>query len=419
MTFQSREPGLFGFQMKKVTRSHQPMKPRTFAIIVCLLFIRFCVCAAEQITRQKFESGGKSRTYYILVPPSVKPDTKVPLVILLHGSGRNGLSLVEKWKDLAHQEGFIVVGPDASDTSGWRMPEDAPEFIYELAEMLIKRYPIATNRIYLFGHSAGAVMSLNLAMLESKYFAAVAVHAGSWRSENEFTLLDTATRKIPIKITVGDRDSFFSVDSVKKTAEALKSSGFAIEVLILKNHTHWYYDVASEINRDSWEFLKQHALTDERRHVPRTFKTDLNAVASQFNVLRSRAIDLLDRFYASESQLQTSDFVKEKAAVIEIARKQIQFLTDSAKAFREAGAVADATSRMKIATHFQEYFSLLAQAAAMHADSAELLRTRSELLLSDDEVNSVLIKRNELGRKADQLNREAEGLERRAAQLVQ
>lgn len=378
--------------------------------------------SAEQITKQKFESGGKSRTYYIFVPPSVKPERTVPLLILLHGSGRNGLSLVEKWKDLADQEGFIVVGPDAFDASGWRMPEDGPEFIYELAEMLIKKYSIDTNRIYLFGHSAGAVMALNLAMFESTYFAAVAVHAGSWRSDREFTFLSAATRKIPIKIIVGDRDSFFSVDSVNKTAEALKSEGFAIDVSILKNHTHWYYDIAGEINRDSWQFLKQHELTNERRHVPRTFKsgsTDLNAVAKQFNALRSRAIDLLDRFYVTDNQLQTMDFVKERAAVIEIARRQIQILTDSAKAFRDAGAVADATSRIKVATHFQQYFSLLAQAATKHADSTELLRTRSEVLLLDEELNSVVTKRNELSKKADQLNREAEDLERRASQLVQ
>lgn len=45
-----------------------------------------------------------------IVPASVKPGTPVPLLITLHGSSRNGLSLVEKWKELADKEGFIVVG---------------------------------------------------------------------------------------------------------------------------------------------------------------------------------------------------------------------------------------------------------------------------------------------------------------------
>ena len=398
------------------------MKPRRLATILCLLLTPVCASAADQITKEKFESEGKSRTYYIFVPPSVKPGTAVPLVVLLHGSGRNGLTLVEKWKDLANQEGFIVVGPDASHPSGWRMPEDAPEFIYELAEMLIKKYPVAPSRIYLFGHSAGAVMALNLAMFESTYFAAVAVHAGAWRSEKELSFLDAAKRKIPIKLMVGDRDSFFPVDAVNKTADVLKAGGFPIEVSILKNHTHWYYDRAPEINRDLWQFLKQHVLTEERRHVSRAFNsgtTDLNAIARQLNDHRMRASDLLQRFYATETQLEKKDFLKEKAAVTEAAREQIQILTETAKALRDAAAVADATSKIKIASRFQQYFSLLGRAATLRADSAEHLRTRSELLLSSEDWNSIVIKRDELSKKADQLNQEADDLERQADQLIQ
>ena len=32
------------------------------------------------------------------------------LTILLHGSGRNGLSLAGKWKEIAKQEGIIYEG---------------------------------------------------------------------------------------------------------------------------------------------------------------------------------------------------------------------------------------------------------------------------------------------------------------------
>src|SRR5688572_2967002 len=168
---------------------------KTLAILLALLAAALSVNAADQIAREKFKSEGKDRTYYIYVPGSLKPTVPVPLLITLHGSGRNGLSLVEKWKDIADEESFIVVGPDASNSSGWRMPEDGPEFIYDLAEMLIKKYPIAADRIYLFGHSAGAVFALNLAMFDSEYFAGVAFHAGAWRSDTELKLPEVASRK--------------------------------------------------------------------------------------------------------------------------------------------------------------------------------------------------------------------------------
>ena len=147
------------------------------ALLLLILLLPASVTADEKISKEKFDLQGKNRTYYLFVPASAKTAPVVSLVVLLHGSGRNGLSLVEKWKDLASKEGFIIVGPDASNNEGWRMPEDAPEFIYELVEMLVPKYSVEPHHIYLFGHSAGAVLALNLAMLESEYFAAVAVHA--------------------------------------------------------------------------------------------------------------------------------------------------------------------------------------------------------------------------------------------------
>jgi predicted esterase len=49
--------------------------------------------------------------------------------VLLHGSGRNGLSLVEKWKDLASKEGIILAGPDAANPNVWSPSEDGPDFL--------------------------------------------------------------------------------------------------------------------------------------------------------------------------------------------------------------------------------------------------------------------------------------------------
>src|SRR5262245_19093638 len=92
--------------------------------------------AADKISKETLDSQGKQRTYYLLAPDSTKQATSVPLIVLLHGSGRNGLSLMEKWKDLASREGIIIAGPDASDPRGWRVPEDGPAFIHDLVETL-------------------------------------------------------------------------------------------------------------------------------------------------------------------------------------------------------------------------------------------------------------------------------------------
>ena len=62
--------------------------------------------------------------------------------MLLHGSGRNGISLVEKWKDLAKKEKVIIVGPDALNSQAWNIPGDGPDFIHELVEALKAKYPV-------------------------------------------------------------------------------------------------------------------------------------------------------------------------------------------------------------------------------------------------------------------------------------
>lgn len=223
------------------------------------------------ITKELITSNGKKRAYYLFVPDGLKASAPVPLVVLLHGSGRNGNSLAEKWKDLAKKEGFIIVGPDASDSAGWRVPEDGPDFIHEMVEFLKTKHPVNARRVYLFGHSAGAGQALYLSLMESEYFAATAIHAGAL-NEGGFALIERAARKIPIGIWVGTNDDYFPLPTVRATRDALKEAGIPVELTEIKGHTHWYYDRAPEINRNAWEFLKKYELAEDPRYQQYQFK---------------------------------------------------------------------------------------------------------------------------------------------------
>jgi poly(3-hydroxybutyrate) depolymerase len=220
--------------------------------------------ADEKVTKESLESGGGKRTYYLFAPASAK--ASAPLVVLLHGSGQNGLSMLESWKELAGREGLVLAAPDSSDPKGWRIPADGPEFIHDLVETLKRRHPVDPRRVYLFGHSAGAVFALGLSMMESEYFAAAAVHAGAWRRPSDSNVIRYATRKTPLAIFVGDEDEFFPLDAVRATESALKGGGFEVEVKILNGRTHSYAEVAPDVNRAAWRFLKRHALTGEPKY---------------------------------------------------------------------------------------------------------------------------------------------------------
>lgn len=242
-----------------------------FLLIAALLLLPFTAKAKDEITKELITSQGKTRAYYLYVPSTIKPATPAPLIVMLHGSGRIGISLVEKWKDLAKKEGLIIAGPDSTDTRSWGSPQDGPDYLRDLVEELKAKYPINPRRVYLFGHSAGGIFSLEMSLMESQYFAATAVHAGALRPD-DYELIDMAKRKIPIYIQVGDADQYFSLKVVRATRDALNAKGFAAELTEIPGHDHNYYDTSAKTNNSAWEFLKKHVL--ESDPVYRKFRFD-------------------------------------------------------------------------------------------------------------------------------------------------
>jgi poly(3-hydroxybutyrate) depolymerase len=217
---------------------------------------------AARVEKLTLMSRGKERRYYLYVPDGVGKDTPAPLLITLHGSGRIGSSLVEKWRGIAEKARFIVAGPDSIDSRMWSSPDDGPQLLHDLVEELKNRHAIDTRRIYLFGHSAGAVFALQMGLLQSQYFAAVAVHAGALPPD-VFSMTSYATRKIPFGIFVGTRDAFFPLEAVRATRDHLQKTGFIAEMTEIRNHTHDYYGRSGSINKDAWTFLEGHSLSAE------------------------------------------------------------------------------------------------------------------------------------------------------------
>jgi poly(3-hydroxybutyrate) depolymerase len=209
--------------------------------------------AAEKIIKRTVLSDGGSRNYYLFVPDSVK-EKPAPLIVMLHGSGRDGKILLDHWQSIAKKEGVILAGPDATVREGWSMGKDSPLLLKDLVDDVKVKYTIDPRRVYLFGHSAGAIHALKIGVLESEYFAAVAVHAGAF--EAEFApYVRRAPRKIPIAIWVGTNDAFFPLAPVRATRDALNEEGFDAQLTEIRGHTHDYYGRSSEINKAVWAFL--------------------------------------------------------------------------------------------------------------------------------------------------------------------
>jgi poly(3-hydroxybutyrate) depolymerase len=241
------------------------LKPLAALFFLAIILNLSPKASAADITKELIVSQGKTRAYYLYVPDKLSASKPVPLLIVLHGSNRNGITLVEKWKDLAAKEGFIVAGPDSSNLASWRTPEDGPDFLRDLVEALKAKYPINPRRVYLFGHSAGAGHALYMSLFESQYFAATAIHAGALPRQS-YSYIDDAKRKIPVAIWVGTVDQSFPLQVVRATRDAMNERGFAVQLTEIPNHDHWYYDLAPKINREAWEFLKKYELTQDPQY---------------------------------------------------------------------------------------------------------------------------------------------------------
>src|SRR6476646_6544781 len=233
---------------------------KTFALLFLLAVTSAAAFAAAKPEKQTITSQGGEGTYYKFVPE--KLTAPAPLLLLLHGSGRDGMSQINEWKELAEKEGVILAAPDSANSREWSMNVDGPEFLHEVVEAVRAKHSVDGTRLYIFGHSAGAVFALYMGVMESRYFAACGVHAGAM-GEDFYPTLDVAKRKIPISIWVGTEDPYFKLPLVKATQAELNKHGFEAKIVEIKGHDHNYYAVSKELNPQIWDFFRSNKLDGE------------------------------------------------------------------------------------------------------------------------------------------------------------
>jgi predicted esterase len=397
-----------------------------FAILSAILLLAVCQTAlgnpltssTTKITKQTIEFGGKKRAYYLYVPDNVA--SKPPLIVTFHGSGRDGLSLVEKWKDLADQEGFILAGPNAMNSEKWNSTDDSADFIREIVEQLKSRYSVDPKRVFLFGHSAGAVYALNLSMIESEYFAATAVHAGSWRSDEELSYVQLAKRKTPIAIFIGDRDQYFPIDSVKKTEELLKSNQFPVQVTVMKGHDHWYYDLAPDINRNAWAFLKQHSLSAEPKFTQYGTAQNINranAFIAELNTIRTKVNELYKQLIEKERILSGKNFKIDREAISAIAKEQVELATQAGSLEREAAQKAEQLSKSNLPDAVKEFFAQVTKVEQKRIELFDTFRQSAEIWMTENVFSTIVNKRQPLLDRIRQLQNETAELELKLSEM--
>ena len=369
--------------------------------------------AKPKIEKDSFTSNNKKRTFYLIVPDPLKADEKLPLLLVFHGSNHNGLSIVETWQDVAAKENLIVAGLDSLDPSIWSTTKDGPSVLRDLVQTLEAKYPINPRRVYLFGHSGGAVFTIDIAMIESEYFAAAAVHAGSWRQKQEFELIRSAERKIPLAIWVGTKDPFFSLESVHSTRDALVAAGFHVEVVEMPGHDHWYYDLAPKINEAAWQFLKQYELTTEPRYVESVETadaSDANKLIAEINTSDSQLMEIVKQSNLLEVAIDGKDLTRDRVDLQKSATQEIDLLTEAATTAQSAADKAQRVASLKIGEKNRAYFQVMVKYYLKFAELLSAKRAEAEVLLTADSAEVVNSKREAARKKTQAVQQELNNL---------
>ncbi|WP_229802004.1 alpha/beta hydrolase [Paramylibacter ulvae] len=201
---------------------------------------------------QRFSTtfDGKSRVWRGF---GKRSDTPKPAILLLHGAKRTGVSMLDMWQGVSRLNDVVLIAPDSFGAS-WSREYDTEEFFAHVLEEADEKYGIDPDRIYLFGHSAGAIHAQEIANGGTLKWAGVGAHAGTpyWRN---FT---PRTDAAPVQIFLGSRDHNFPMGQALASAQKLAENGHDVYFTEIPNHTHWYYIIGHKISEETWKFFQTH-----------------------------------------------------------------------------------------------------------------------------------------------------------------
>ena len=226
------------------------------AVALVMLAVGASRGAASDAASRSVRCGAIEQVYLYYSPEKT---ATLPAIVLLHGAGDRAANMIDAWKKFAQKQKIALMAPELPRDP--KFEDAAPQVFRCVVEDAKNVIGIEPQRVYLFGNSMGGYLAYDGAMFESKYFAAIAVHAMRIADDYEW-IVTRAQRKTPIAIYIGDHDQFFSQDSVRKTRDLLKKAGFPVHYVELDNHDHNYYARADEINADAWKFLRENRLPE-------------------------------------------------------------------------------------------------------------------------------------------------------------
>jgi predicted esterase len=198
------------------------------------------------------ETANEILPYRMYVPAAYTGARAFPLIIALHGLGGTEDAFFDsyekKFPPLAEQHGYIVAGSlgyRVDGGYGWGLgtpPADAAtrraqdlseQDVMRVLELVRKQYKIDDNRIYLMGHSLGAIGTWKIAPKYPDIWAAIAPFSGSGAPATLERI-----KQVPEFVVHGDNDPTVNVQGSRSMVAKMKELGVEVTYIEVPGGTH-------------------------------------------------------------------------------------------------------------------------------------------------------------------------------------
>ena len=197
------------------------------------------------------EGANEVMPYRVYVPTTYTASRAMPLVIALHGLGGTEDSFFDSYAKatpaLAEQHGFLLAAPlgyrvdgfygsplmGASDPAARRRSEHSEKDVLEVLRLMKAHYKVDESRIYLLGHSMGAIGVWALASKYPDLWAAAVPFSGVGSP-----LLAERMKAIPQFVVHGDADPTVNVNGSRVMVAALQKAGATVTYVEVPGGTH-------------------------------------------------------------------------------------------------------------------------------------------------------------------------------------